>query len=65
MWTEFLQAMRLGTVAHGGYQDGRAVDLRVVPDKPLYLIGDIHAKPARIGQVLHVAHALGLRLALE
>lgn len=47
--------MQLGTVAHGGYQDGRAVDLRSASHKPFYLVGDIHAKPARIGQVLEHA----------
>lgn len=52
MWREFLEALRLGTVAHGGYQDGRAVDLRAAAEKTLYLVGDVHAKPHRITEIL-------------
>ena len=45
---DFLSALEAGTVAHGGYQDGRVVDLRGAAHKPLYLIGDIHAKQSRL-----------------
>ena len=42
-------------MARGGYQDGLVVDLTSAPHKPLYLVGDIHAKAGRINDIL--AHA--------
>jgi hypothetical protein len=55
MLSEFLEAMELGTVERGGYQNGRVVDLSLAAQKPLYLVGDIHAKFGRISHIL--AHA--------
>ncbi len=52
----FLQAMELGMVAKGGYQDGRVIDLRG-PQAPqiLYLVGDVHARSSRIHEVFRHA----------
>jgi hypothetical protein len=61
---EFLQAMELGTVARGGYQNGRLVDLRQAVHKTLYLIGDIHAKSHRIDDIFGHAN-LHCQLAQE
>ena len=52
MVEEFLEALQIGTVAHGGYQDGRVVDLRAAEGVELYLVGDIHAKFRRISAIL-------------
>jgi len=59
----FLEALAQGTVAHGGYQDGRVVDLRgVEAEKTVILVGDIHAKESRIHEIFR--HA-GLHSLLE
>lgn len=58
----FLAALQSGRVENGGYQRGRVVDLREVGSKPLYLVGDVHAKPQRIRDVLQAA---GLESQLE
>ncbi len=52
----FLEAMKLGNIEAGGYQDGTVVDLRApgAPSK-LYLVGDIHARSARIHGVFRHA----------
>lgn len=52
---EFLSALKEGWCAQGGHQDGRIVDLREAPEKPLYLVGDIHAKGERIETILEHA----------
>jgi len=51
----FLQAMAAGSVEEGGYQDRRVVDLRTAPDRPLYLVGDIHARHQVISLILEHA----------
>lgn len=52
----FQEAMRQGTVAQGGYQDGRVVDLRGSgAPKVLYLVGDVHARSARMHEVFRHA----------
>lgn len=48
----FLQAMVAGSVEEGGYQDRRVVDLRLAPERPLYLVGDIHARHQVISLIL-------------
>ena len=58
----FLQAMVLGSVCEGGFQDGRVVDLTKAPERPLYLVGDIHARHQVIPLILQ--HA-GLEPLLE
>lgn len=52
----FLKAMEQGLVAQGGHQDGRVIDLRG-PEAPktLYLVGDVHARSARIHEVFRHA----------
>lgn len=52
----FLEAMEQGRIAHGGFQDGRVIDLRG-PEAPkvLYLVGDVHARSARIHDVFRHA----------
>lgn len=52
---EFLKALTMGKVEHGGYQDGRVVDLRQCSDKPLYLVGDVHARHHVIPLILQHA----------
>lgn len=49
--SEFLSALKDGWQSRGGYQDGRIVDLRD-SDRPLYMVGDVHAKPERIEAIL-------------
>ena len=51
----FLHAMAAGSVEEGGYQDRRVVDLRTAPDRPLYLVGDIHARHQVIPLILEHA----------
>jgi hypothetical protein len=52
---EFLAAMSAGTVSEGGFQDGVVVDLRGAADRPLYLVGDVHARHQVISLVLEHA----------
>jgi hypothetical protein len=59
MGEDFLLALELGTVARGGYQDGRVVDLRGAAGQTLYLVGDVHAKPSRIEAILEHADLHG------
>ena len=61
---EFLDALEMGGVERGGYQDGRVVDLRGAVHKTLYLVGDIHAKHQRIDDILEYAE-LAARLETE
>ena len=43
-------------VSQGGYQDGRVIDLRAAhAPKILYLVGDVHARSARIQEVFRHA----------
>ncbi|MBI3924207.1 MAG: metallophosphoesterase [Armatimonadetes bacterium] len=51
----FLEALDRGNVGRGGLQDGRVVDVRPAADRPLYLVGDLHAKVARIADILGYA----------
>ncbi len=59
---DFLQAMVAGSVEEGGYQDRRVVDFRNAYERPLYLVGDIHARHQVIPLILE--HS-GLEAQLE
>ncbi|MBS2036580.1 metallophosphoesterase [bacterium] len=55
--TAFLEAMKQGKRPDGGFQDGAVVDL-LAPSAPprLYLVGDVHARAARIHEVFRHAN---------
>jgi calcineurin-like phosphoesterase family protein len=47
--------MAAGQVGEGGFQDGRVVDVRTAPERPLYLVGDVHARHQVIPLILEHA----------
>lgn len=51
--SRFTEALRVGR--EHGYQRGRLVDLRPVPEKTLYLVGDLHACWERIPYLIEHA----------